>query len=95
MRTFWLPPSDFDAVVPAVGDVVAVDVAVGAGEAAEAAVMSAADDVVVSSALVGPAFVVADDVVAFGFPEDDGLRAVGMAMVLVVFSAQLLEFQVG
>ena len=52
------------AVVPAVADEVAVDVRVGAGRAAEAAVAAAADDVVVHVLQVGEALVVADHVVA-------------------------------
>ena len=45
---------------------------------AVAAVVGAADGVVEVVLVIGPELVVADDVVSFGVPHDDGLGAVGM-----------------
>src|SRR5207247_549778 len=68
-------------VVPAVGDEVAVDVGVRSRRAAEAAVASAADHVVIHVLQIRPALVVADDVVAVGVEQADGLRAGGVGGV--------------
>jgi len=67
-----------DTIVPAVGDVIAVDVAIGAGETPVAAVVSGAHPVVEVMILVRPALVVPDDVVARGLPEDHRLRPLGV-----------------
>ena len=72
-----------DSIVPAVGDVVTVDVAVGAWETAEAAVVSGAHPIVKVMVLVGPALVVANYVIAFGLPEDHRLRSRGVGGLTV------------
>ena len=66
---------------------VAVDVGVGAWEAAQAAVRPAAEDVVAVVAVVGREVVVAEDVVARTLKEADSLRTLGMVSL-----AALAEF---
>lgn len=80
-----IPSLGLDTVVPAVGDIVAVDVAIRAWKSPEAAVVAGAHSVVEVMIFIRPALVVPDDVVAGGLPEDHRLwplRVVGIPVFL-------------
>src|SRR5258706_1568722 len=74
----------FDRVVPDVRHDIAVDIAVGVGEAGVGEVVLAADAVVVVVPIRARDLVVADDVVAAAVADGDALRARGMAIVPAV-----------
>lgn len=73
-----IAPLGLDAVVPAVGDVVAVDVAVRSGKTPVAAIVSGTHPIVEVVILVRPALVIPDDMVARRLPENNRLRTPGV-----------------
>ena len=67
-----------DSVVPAVGNIIAIDIAVGAREATVTAVFSGTHGIVKVMVLVRPALIVSDHVVSFRLPECHRLRPSGV-----------------